>query len=64
MLLRLAVSVIVFFCPQAGQARTFFIDKKVSKVFFPGDKGFSTEGKNNHKACVIVRFYWLLSTTA
>jgi hypothetical protein len=31
MLLRLAVSVIGFFCPQAGQARTFFIDKKVSK---------------------------------
>jgi hypothetical protein len=32
-------------------------------LFFSGDKGFSTEGKNNHKACVVVRSHWLLSTT-
>jgi hypothetical protein len=41
MLLRLAVSVIVFFCPQAGQARTFFIDKKVSKKSSHADPAFA-----------------------
>jgi hypothetical protein len=41
MLLRLAVSVIGFFCPQAGQARTFFIDKKVSKKSSHADPAFA-----------------------
>jgi hypothetical protein len=44
MLLRLAVSVIVFFCPQAGQARTFFIDKKVSKKSSHADPAFARFG--------------------
>jgi hypothetical protein len=43
MLLRLAVSVIGFFCPQAGQARTFFIDKKVSKKSSHADPAFGPQ---------------------
>jgi hypothetical protein len=35
---------LVSFCPQAGQARTFFIDKKVSKKSSHADPAFARFG--------------------